>query len=118
MKIKLDENLPSEIVELLESGGHDVHTVRSEGLAGRDDDVVFRAASGEGRLLITQDLDFSDLRKFSPGTHPGVVLVRLRDPSRRRPLQRVRTPLSEHQLESMSRCFVVVTDRKARVRSP
>lgn len=118
MKIKLDENLPSELVGLLEAGGHDVHTVQSEGLAGRDDEAVFGAARSEGRLLITQDLDFSDLRKFAPSSHSGVVLLRLRDPSRGRLVERVRTLLDEYPLESMSRCFVVVTDRKLRVRSP
>ena len=28
-------------------------------------------------ILITQDLDFSDIRKFQPGTHYGIVVVRL-----------------------------------------
>jgi predicted nuclease of predicted toxin-antitoxin system len=58
MKIKLDENIPDELSELLQQIGHDVHTVAFEGLAGRDDAVIFAAASGENRLLITQDLDF------------------------------------------------------------
>lgn len=78
MKIKLDENLPDELADLL-AADHDVHTVRGESLAGRDDRTVFAAAVRERRVLITQDLDFSDLRHFKPGTHPGIVLVRLHD---------------------------------------
>jgi predicted nuclease of predicted toxin-antitoxin system len=34
-------------------------------------------------MIITQDLDFSDTRKFQPGTHHGIVLIRLQSPSRR-----------------------------------
>jgi hypothetical protein len=30
-----------------------------------------------GRVFITQDLDFSDARKYVPGTHHGLLLVRL-----------------------------------------
>ena len=45
-----------------------------ERLAGRDDDVVWQAVQGAGRFLVTQDLDFSDARKYLPGTHHGLLL--------------------------------------------
>jgi predicted nuclease of predicted toxin-antitoxin system len=69
-------------------------------------------------MMLTQDLDFSDVRQFAPGTHPGVVLIRLRDPSRRQLTERLRQVLSAHAIESWARCFVVITDRKLRVRRP
>lgn len=59
MKIKLDENLPVRIKTVLQTHGHDVDTVPEESLSGRPDSDVWAAACGEGRLLITQDLDFS-----------------------------------------------------------
>ena len=37
MNIKLDENLPERLVAELSALGHDVDTVRTERLAGRDD---------------------------------------------------------------------------------
>ncbi len=40
------------------------------------------AAQAEGRFLITQDLDFSDVRRFQPGTHHGLLLVRLPEAGR------------------------------------
>ena len=40
MKIKLDENLPKRFVPALDARGHDVDTVRAEGLTGRDDHDV------------------------------------------------------------------------------
>lgn len=36
MKIKLDENMPVALAELLRSAGHDVETVRDENLSGAD----------------------------------------------------------------------------------
>ena len=62
MKIKLDENLPSRLVSKLEALGHDVNTVRGEGLAGSADEQVWQQTRAAGRFLITQDLDFSDTR--------------------------------------------------------
>jgi hypothetical protein len=82
VKLKLDENLPASLVQALASLGHDVDTVPAEGLAGRADADVWRAAQGEARLLVTQDLDFSDARRFAPGSHHGILLVRLRAPGR------------------------------------
>ena len=77
MKIKLDENLPLQIVAELTMLGHDVHTVYEEELMGENDTRIWAAAQNEGRFLITQDLDFADIRSFTPGTHHGILLVRL-----------------------------------------
>jgi predicted nuclease of predicted toxin-antitoxin system len=82
MKIKLDENMPVRISAALNAMGNDVETVYSEGLSGAKDDVVWAASQGEQRLLITQDLDFSDSRRFQLSSHHGIILVRLRTPGR------------------------------------
>ena len=62
MKVKLDENLPARLVPILHQHGHDVDTVPDEHLSGRPDTEIWQATSAEGRFLITQDLDFSDIR--------------------------------------------------------
>lgn len=82
MNIKLDQNLLYQLVQLLTDLGHDVDTVPDEHIGGRDDDVVWAAAQTAGRFLVTQDLDFSDARKYAPGTHHGLLLVRLPQPGR------------------------------------
>lgn len=79
MKIKLDENIAVSAAVRLTALGHEVHTVLDEGLSGHDDSEVWAAAQDEERFLITQDLDFSDLRRFTPGSHAGLLLVRLPD---------------------------------------
>ena len=77
MKIKLDENLPFRLSTLLKGLGHDTHTVHDERLAGRPDNEIWQAAQTDSRFLITQDMDFSDLRKFAPGSHHGILLFAL-----------------------------------------
>jgi predicted nuclease of predicted toxin-antitoxin system len=118
MKLKLDENVSSLVLGPLRSLGHDVDSVIEERLAGADDDTVWAAAQREERLLVTTDLDFSDVRKFTPGTHHGLVLLRLRDPSRGAIEQRVLTLFGGGGLDSWSRCLVVVSDHRVRVRHP
>ena len=80
MRIKLDENLPAGLAPLLAALGHEVDTVPAEGIGAEDDDVVWRAAQADGRFLVTQDLDFSDARKYAPGTHHGLLRVPVQQP--------------------------------------
>jgi len=79
VKLKLDGNLPVTAAPRLAALGFDTDTVHDEALTGRPDDDVWAAAQKVGRFLITQDLDFSDARKFAPGTHHGLLVVRLPD---------------------------------------
>lgn len=118
MLIKLDENLPSRLVGALASLGHDIDTVSAEGLTSRPDGEVWDAARAAGRFLITQDLDFSDMRRFQPGTHPGILLVRLRNPGRNALFLKVKTLFENEAADNWSGCFVVATERKLRVRRP
>lgn len=118
MNIKLDENLPVRLIRFLSDLGHNVDTVPQEGLAGLDDSTVWHAAQQSERFFITQDLDFSDIRRYAPGSHHGLMLLRLRDPSRRALAHRIRTVFGMDEAQGWGRCFVVVTDRKIRVRRP
>jgi predicted nuclease of predicted toxin-antitoxin system len=115
VKIKLDENLPVALARRLEGLGHQVDTVLDEGLRGVDDDRVWEAAQGEGRFLITQDLDFSDIRKFAPGTHHGLMLVRLRDPGRLALIEFVSEVFASYDVGDWQECFLVATERKLRI---
>lgn len=118
MNIKLDENLPATLVAILTAAGHDVDTVPDEGLAGRSDPEVWQAAQAAARFFITQDLDFSDIRRYQPGTHQGLLLVRLAEPSRRQLVERVQHLFATESVDTWGHCFVVVTDRKIRIRRP
>ncbi|MBI3405795.1 MAG: DUF5615 family PIN-like protein [Acidobacteria bacterium] len=118
MNVKLDENLPAELASTLKLMGHDVDTVQEEDLTGCPDAEIWRTAQAEGRFLITQDLDFSDVRRFAPGTHAGILLVRLSSPSRNELIERVGALFQTENVNGWRGCFVVATERKVRVIHP
>lgn len=118
MRLKLDENLPTALGQALVELGHDVDTVPEEGLGGHPDSRVWQATQTAGRFLITQDLDFSDIRAYRPGSHHGLLLVRLAEPSRRRLTERIHHLFATEAVTTWPRCFVVATDRKVRIRRP
>ncbi len=61
---------------------------------------------------------FSDIRRYVPGTHYGLLLVRLRFPGRNALVERIRSLFQNERVEQWERCFVVATELKLRVRRP
>lgn len=118
MKIKLDEKVPDRLVPELERLGHDVDTAQTESLVGSSDDQVWQAAQSGKRFLITQDLDFSDVRRYIPGTHAGMLLVRLARPGRNSLLGRIAALFATEAVNQWHGCIIVATDNKLRIRRP
>ena len=117
MRIKLDENMPEALAQLLQSAGHNVSTVFGEGLSGAGDPDVLSAAASEGRLLMTFDTDFADIREYPPGSHAGIVVFRLED-QRWAVLQEPARKLMELDiLEQLDRGLAIVDEMRIRTRS-
>ena len=57
MKFKIDENLPLEFAQALQSVGHDAVTVVQEGLSGVPDPEVMFVCHSEHRVIVTLDVD-------------------------------------------------------------
>jgi len=58
------------------------------------------------------------MRLFVPGTHRGLLLVRLRDPGREALVKRLKAIFESENVENWRGCFVVATDTKIRVHYP
>ena len=87
MLVKLDENLGPSHVALLLEAGHQADRVHDQGLSGEADSVIWERVFGEGRFFITMDLGFADVSRYRPGSHPGILLLRVRKRSRSAVLQ-------------------------------
>ena len=118
MKLKLDENLSRHLKAALEKYHHDVITAAEEGLLSKPDTLVAKAAAEEGRILLTLDVEFADLRKYPPGSHPGIVLFR---PKSFGPLsvnRFIEDFFQTPDLQDLGGCVIVVDPQKVRIRKP
>lgn len=79
---------------------------------------VWNAAQAANRFLITQDLDFSDIRKFMPGTHCGLLLIRLRAPGQTALSRRIESLFRAEAVDTWKRAVIIVTDHKLPIRRP
>jgi predicted nuclease of predicted toxin-antitoxin system len=77
MKFKIDENLPIELADLLQNEGYDASTIYSESLKGAKDPTVIAVCQQEQRVLITLDLDFADIHRYSPQDYAGIIVLRV-----------------------------------------
>ncbi|MBI4558509.1 MAG: DUF5615 family PIN-like protein [Candidatus Hydrogenedentes bacterium] len=119
VRVKLDENLSKYLKSAIARLGHDAHTVADEELLGMSDVEVGRVANQDGRMLLTLDIEFADLRKHPPGQHAGIILFR---PHSMGPMvvnNLVLDFLAQHtDLAPWVGCTVVVEPGRIRIRNP
>jgi hypothetical protein len=68
-------------VTLLRESGHDVATVREQGLLGATDDRIYNVCIAERRVLITLDRDFGHVPRFPARQSNGIVVLELGGPA-------------------------------------
>jgi predicted nuclease of predicted toxin-antitoxin system len=77
--VKLDENVPDSVGEILSQGGHDVALARDQQLVGVDDNRVLVVATSEDRALISLDRGFTNILRHPPNDTAGIVVIRLHE---------------------------------------
>jgi predicted nuclease of predicted toxin-antitoxin system len=78
VKIKLDEHLGSvRVATWLRLAGHDVATVREQGLTSTPDEELIEICTSEGRCLVTNDRGFGNRLKYNPANYAGIIVIRL-----------------------------------------
>ncbi|MBW4616471.1 MAG: DUF5615 family PIN-like protein [Desmonostoc vinosum HA7617-LM4] len=78
MNIKLDENLGSlRVATLLRLTGHDIATVREQGLISTHDEELIDICQSKNRCLVTIDREFGNRLKYIPSHYRGIIVIRL-----------------------------------------
>ncbi len=116
MRVKLDENLPESLVDIFKQHGHEAITVTKEGLSGTQDNPLFEIAKSEGRLFVTLDLHFSDIRAYQPGSHNGIIVIRSRSKGRNTVNKIIQSLLQEVNIETFAGALAIVGEKRIRVR--
>jgi predicted nuclease of predicted toxin-antitoxin system len=96
--------------------GHEAVSEEAAGLAGKPDSEVRQFAIQSDRILVTLDIDFASLIRFSPRGTPGVIWLRPRPPTEvntRSILSKWLPKLSEIDLHER---LVIVDFEKIRIR--
>lgn len=96
----------------------DTLTVFEEGLSGTLDPAPWEIIQGEQRFLITGDKAFANIKKYPPGTHAGVLLLRPDEDGIPQMMDLIQEVLKLGILENLGGCIAVASPRRLRVRRP
>jgi predicted nuclease of predicted toxin-antitoxin system len=117
VRFLLDADMARSNATALRDLGHDVSDVRDIGLGSASDDEIFERAQAEQRIIVTADLDFADVRAYPPGTHAGVIVLRLPDHFRTAEVNRIlETAIQNLEQVDVGRALVVVEANTIRIR--
>jgi len=116
MDFKIDENLPSEIGVLLSEAGHDAKTVNQQNLQGTPDSNLIEVCKNEGRVLVTLDMDFSDIRAYPPDNYSGIIVLRLARQSKPYAIDVFRRVLPHMGREPLKGQLWIVEENSLRIR--
>jgi predicted nuclease of predicted toxin-antitoxin system len=116
MKFKIDQNLAVECATLLVEAGHDAMTVYQQELTGAPDERIVAVCRQEERVLITADLDLSDIRQYPPGQSAGFIVLRLREQNQANQLALLRKILPMFATTPLAGHLWIVDVNKVRVR--
>ncbi|MEE9602948.1 MAG: DUF5615 family PIN-like protein [Thermoguttaceae bacterium] len=115
-KFKVDENLPTEAVDVLRDAGHDAMSVVDQQMGGRPDTDIAAVCRQEDRVVVTLDLDFADIRAYPPADYPGIIVLRLARLDKRRVLSVMQRLTALVEQEPLSDKLWIVDESSVRVR--
>ena len=116
MKFLADMNLSPRTVAILSQNGLDAIRVSDIMPPASPDEDVLREARESGRVLLTQDLDFSALLALGGHASPSVLTFRLAVPTPDAVAARFLAVLKGLESDLMSGCIATIEDKIVRVR--
>ena len=116
VRFKTDENLPEEVVELLQEAGHDAVSIPEQDMRGDADPRVVTVCRREQRVLLTLDLGFADIRTYPPAEYTGPIVLRPGQQDKGRVLAVVERLLPMIHEEPLVGKLWAADDRRVRIR--
>jgi len=116
MHIKVDEDLPAQVVQRLRENGYDASGVLDQHMGGWKDSRLWQTVQAQGQFLVTADKGFGDIRVYRPETHRGVLLLRPDEDGIRPVLDLLERVLTSYRIESLADLLTVATPRSIRIR--
>ena len=117
MRFLIDNALSPLLAEGLSRAGHDAIHVRHRHLAKAGDDLIFRLAAEEDRIIVSADTDFGAILALGRDRKPSFILFR--GMMNRRPEKQIAALLSllPGLQESLQEgCIAVIEESRIRVR--
>lgn len=116
-KFLIDECLPKSMVSICEKQHLDAVHIRILGLSGIPDEKVISLAKKEKRILITRDMDFSNLLDYPIKSHCGLIVMRMPDDFTALEINRLLDSfLMDVELNEIRNTLTIIEPKRYRIR--
>ena len=112
MKFLTDENVSPVVVSALRNKHHDVWDVKEQGWQEASDERIIRYARRTSRIIISEDLDFGNLKRFPLEDHPGAILLHLHNMHRRNVTIRLLRFLSKTSERNLTGAVILLEEKR------
>lgn len=99
---------------MLHGNGYDAATVPSQKLEGKH---IIKVCSEEQHILVTLDKGFSDIRRYPTGSHPGFIVLRLKNQYKFSIIEIFKKVIPLLKMEPLNSNLWIVDDYQLRIRS-
>ena len=116
MRFLADMGISIRSVTWLRNQGHDIIHLSEQGLQCMLDEDIFMKAKNENRVILTMDLDFSQIVAASKATLPSVVVFRLSNERSENINKRLEQLLYKCSDDMRKGSIISVSDNNIRIR--
>ncbi len=116
MRFLIDMPLPPSLAIWLGTQGHDAVHAGEAGLDRAPDTIIMELARGEGRVVVTADLDYPRLLALTHAQSPGLILFRGGDFGEKECIERLTLVLEKVPATVIERSIVVIERNRIRLR--
>jgi predicted nuclease of predicted toxin-antitoxin system len=116
MSLLLDQNMPNQILKALRQWGYTVSLLAEHISPEADDPDVLALALQLDAVLLTCDLDFSDIRIYPPDHHQGIIVFRYRVGEEAQVLATLKSALNDLYRNELRQTLVIIEATRYRLR--
>jgi len=116
LKFLADMGVSGLVVRTLNARGHDAVHLRDIGLQRLPDPQILVKARTENRIVLTYDLDFSELMSLGGHSLPSVITFRMRDQRPSTAVDRLIILLERESVQLQVGAIATISDNRYRIR--
>jgi predicted nuclease of predicted toxin-antitoxin system len=116
MKILLDNCVPRRYSKLLQGWGHQAELLSTHISPASPDPDVIKLATTLDAVLLTVDLDFSNIIDYPPKDFEGIIVMRYAIVDEAKLDTSLKTMLSDLSRDDLRGTLVIVTPQRYRIR--
>ncbi len=101
---------------MLRSAEHDAVSVLDQNLGGATDPGVAEVCRAEGRIVVTLDIGFADMRQYPPQDYAGLIVLRMKRQDKPSILRAFGRAMRVFSLEPVDGALWIVEEERVRIR--